>query len=176
MEIDIIADIRYGGRIMKEETWLYLLTDDDRFDEVSSNAYKRLIGKDGSVAFPELGGQFIHLAIIHMQHENKETKRVKAIEFRLCKLTPDGSLDPKFRERRMKMEVELASIQPERHTSSKVVDASQKFQERRYNNEFSWTPTVSMVQQLSSLIRDKSKGILATRDIMYQILHLTATA
>ena len=161
---------------MKEEVWSFLLEQESRFREVSSESLDRLVNEDGSKAFPQLGGEVILVALVYMRSEHEKPKQVKAIEFRRCRLTPDGSLDPNFKERRKQMTAELASIQPQKHESLKVVDASRRFKERRFRNEFSWAPTVSMVQQLSAMIHEKTKGALESRDIMYQILQLTATA
>ncbi|OIP66475.1 MAG: hypothetical protein CO150_09065 [Nitrospirae bacterium CG_4_9_14_3_um_filter_53_35] len=161
---------------MKEEVWSFLLGQEDRFQEVSSESLNRLVNEEGSQVFPQLGGKVILAALVHMRCEHEKPKQVKRIEFRRCRLTKDGFPDPAFKERRKQIIAEIASIQPQKLGYPNVVDASQRFKERRFQNEFSWTPSVSMVQQLSAMIHEKTKGALGSREIMYQILQLTATA
>ncbi len=161
---------------MKEKVWTFLLDNEERFQGIPSDVYLRFVKKSDSRAFPHLGGEFILLAIVHIRHDKKRPKRVKAIEFRRCKLTSDGSLDPVFKDRRREMCTELASIRPRIECTPKVVDASFRFKERRFQNEFCWTPTVSLVQEISGRIQEKTEGVLESRDVMYQILNLTATA
>lgn len=161
---------------MKEEVWAFIVDSKERLQEVPSKSVQTLMDEEDSKVFPKLGGKTTRMAVIRLRHPKGRPRKIAAIEFRCFKIKKDGSLDPKFRERRKRMTVELASIRPQKHVSPKVVDASRKFKERRFHNEFSWTPTVSMVQQLSAMIHDKTKGALKSRDIMYQILNLTATA
>lgn len=161
---------------MKEEVWTFLLENQNGFEEVSSEDVSRLFEEKNAKVFPGLGGKLLHLAIVRMSHDNGELKKVRGIELRRCKLTKNGSLDSKFKEKRKKLTAELDAIEQSTHRSPKVVDATLRFKERRFKNEFTWTPTVTMVQKLSSMIQEKSKGVLVTREIMYQILHLTATA
>ncbi|MEK6777045.1 MAG: hypothetical protein AABY87_09215 [bacterium] len=161
---------------MKEEVWSFMLDQENRFQEISLEAFDRLVNEEDSRAFPQLGGQVMLVALVHMRCEHDKPRQVKAIEFRRYRLTHNGSMDPNSRERRKQMTAELASIQPQKQNSGNVVDASRKFKERRLHNEFSWAPTVSMVQQLSAVIHDKTKGPFEPREIMYQILQLTSTA
>lgn len=161
---------------MKEEVWTFVLDSQERLQELPSESFRKLIEIEDSQALPELSGRTVRVAVVHLRHVKGRPRKVGAIEFRRVKVTPEGSLDPNFRERRKRMNAELASIKPQPHDSSRVVDASRRFKERRFYNEFSWTPSVSMVQQISALIQDKTRGVLETREVMYQILSLTATA
>lgn len=161
---------------MKEEVWAYLLNDEDNFQEVSSERLRRFLERPDSRTFAEFGGKFVRLAVIYISQDRKEAKRVAAIGFRRCKLTRNGSLDPKFREKRKNMTAELASIQPRKKDLFNVTDHSDQFEDRRRHNDFSWTPTVSMVQKLSVLVQQRTEGTLGSREVMYQILSLTATA
>jgi hypothetical protein len=161
---------------MEEKIWAFLLDNEEWFLEIPSEVYLRLVNKDDSRAFPHLGGKFLLLAIVHIRHDRKRPIKVKAIEFRRCKLTSNGSLDSAFKDRRKAMCAELASIRLRKECSPKVIDASFRFKERRFHNEYCWTPTVTLVQKLSAGIQAKAEGVLESREIMYQILHLTATA
>jgi len=161
---------------MSAELRIFYLDEHDQFREIPAETYRRFISRADSRAMPGLGGRMVRLAVVRLQQRGEDPPRVAGIAFRRCKVTADGSLDPAFKEKRRKLKAELASIKPRRPPSPKVVDASRRFRERRFRDEFAWTPTVSMVQRLSTLLEQGSSGLLGSREIMYQILQLTATA
>lgn len=162
---------------MKNRKWVFMVNDQEGFFEVDADTYERLLSEEASKAFPEFGDRIIRLAIVHLHFRKAKPEKVHAIEFRRCKLTPQGSLDPKFREKRKQLTAELASVRPlHREEKENVIDAARRFKERRFQNEFTWSPTVSMVQKLAELIENRSEGKLRSRDALHQILTLTATA
>lgn len=161
---------------MKGDVWVYLLNErEKRFVEIDSMNFLGLLAGEEGVRFADYGGKMLRAAIVQMECDGDKAVRIEAIEFRRCQLTPDGGLDPQFKEKRRQMESEMASMKPVK-PSPKVVDASKRFKERRFRNEFNWTPTVSMVQHLSELIQERSKGHTTSKDALYQILNMTATA
>ncbi|NOY52247.1 MAG: hypothetical protein GXP58_01335 [Deltaproteobacteria bacterium] len=162
---------------MKNRKWVFRLNEEGLFSEVDADTYERFLSEEDSKAFPELGGRIIRIAIVHLHFRKARPEKVRAIEFRRCQLTPQGSLDPKFREKRKQLTAELASVRPlPGEEKENVIDAAKRFKERRFQNEFTWSPTVSMVQKLSGLIENRSEGKLRSRDALHQILTLTATA
>jgi len=162
---------------MKSKKWVFMVNDEGLFFEVDAEAYERLFSEEDSRAFPEFGGRIIQTAIVHLFFRKARPEKVRAIEFRRCMLTPEGSLDPKFREKRKQLTAELASVRPlPGEEKENVIDAARRFKERRFQNEFTWSPTVSMVQKLAELIESRSEGKLRSRDALHQILILTATA
>ena len=161
---------------MHAELRVFYLDENERFREIPAETYRRFLSRADSRALAGLGGRMVRLAVVRLRQEGGDPPRVAAVAFRRCKVTPEGSLDPAFKEKRRRLKAELASIRPRRPVSPKVVDASRRFRERRFRDEFAWTPTVSMVQRLSALLEQRAAGVLASREIMYQILQLTATA
>lgn len=162
---------------MKEELWAYVLNEEDRFSEIASAAFQKFLENKGSHRFPEYGGRMVRAAIVHMRCDKEYPVEVVAIDFRRCQLTEDGALDPMFKEKRKKLESELASMKfRKRDPDAKVVDASRRFKERRFSSEFTWTPTVSMIQNLSEIIHERSGGHMDSKDALHQMLSLTATA
>jgi len=162
---------------MKNRKWVFRVDEEGGFSEVDAAAYERFLSEEDSKALPEFGGRMIQFAVVHLHFRKAKPEKVRAIEFRCCRLTPDGSLDPKFREKRKELTAELASVRPLPGAEQEnVIDAAQRFKERRFQNEFTWAPTVSMVQKLSALIESRSEGKLRSRDALHQILTLTATA
>jgi hypothetical protein len=162
---------------MKERTWVFLLTDEGAFQECNPGDYERMISEEDLAVFPEWGGRMLRIAVVHLGYRKGKPEKVKDIEFRRCKLTPEGALDSKFKEKRKRLRAELASVRPiAMLQGNNVIDATTRFKERRFQNEFTWSPTVSMVQKLSNLIEEKSEGDLRSRDALHQILSLTATA
>ncbi|MDX1763212.1 MAG: hypothetical protein R3231_02710 [bacterium] len=163
---------------MKGDVWVYILNDRDQsFIEIDGMNFLSLLAGEEGVLFPDYGGKMVRGAIVHMQCDNDKAVGVEGIEFRRCQLTAKGGLDPHFREKRKQMESEMASMKPAKRKKAppNVVDASKRFKERRFRNEFSWTPTVSMVQRLAELIQDRSNGHTKSKDALYQILNMTAT-
>jgi hypothetical protein len=161
---------------MKKEIFVYRLIRRGKFEELPHDLFRQIISCDESKPCPALAGKMIQLAVIRMARGAAGRKKVGAIEFRRCKLLSDGFLDPAFRERRKQLKAELASLEPKSVRPPNVVHATREFKERRFRNEFSWTPTVSIIQELSNLVEEKSAGSLLARDVMHQILDLTATA
>lgn len=160
---------------MKGDVWVYLLNDKDKcFVEIDGMNFLGLLAGEKGIFFPDYGGRMLRAAIVHMHCDGHKAVRVEAIEFRRCQLTAKGGLDPHFKEKRKQMESEMVSMKPVK-PAPKVVDASRRFKERRFKNEFSWTPTVSMVQHLSDIIQERSDGHTAAKDALYQILNMTAT-
>ncbi len=157
--------------------WVFLRKADGGFENLPSELYRTLISEKGSAVFPEFGGRTLEIALVHLELDLEMPVRVRAVEFRRCKLTKKGSLDQRFQERRKKLTSELASIRPHRMPAgSNVVDAARRFKERRFVNEFAWTPTISMVQELARRIEEKSEGSLKAKEVLHMILRLTATA
>jgi len=163
---------------MKNRKWVFRVDQEGGFSEVDAVTYERFLSEEDSKAFPEFGGRMILFAVVHLHFRKAKPEKVRAIEFRRCRLTAEGSLDPEFREKRKKLTAELASVRPlpGGAEKAKVIDAAKRFKERRFQNEFTWAPTVSMVQKLSALIESRSEGKLRSRDALHQILTLTATA
>ncbi len=158
----------------------FLLGQDGRWREFSSEIYPRMMEEEDFSAFPEHGGKMIRVALVCLDEAGSEQKGkmdVRAIDFRRCKLTPQGAVDPQFREKRAALKEELAVLTGASvKKNAKVVHAARRFKERRYRNEFSWSPSVSEVQKLSALIERKTGGALNKREVLEKILTLTASA
>jgi hypothetical protein len=158
----------------------FILGEDGQWREFPSESYQRMMEEESFSAFPEHGGKMIRVALVCLEKGGRARKGkmdVRGIDFRRCKLTPRGGVDPQFREKRAALKEELAVLTGSKvKKSTKVVDAARRFKERRYRNEFAWSPSVSEVQKLSGLIEQRTGGALDKREVLEKILTLTASA
>ncbi len=158
----------------------FLLGQDQQWQEFSSEIYQRMMEEEDFCAFPEHGGRMIRVALVCLEQTGSGRKGkmdIRGIDFRRCKLTPQGAVDPQFREKRAALKEELAVLTGVKtRKSTKVINAARRFKERRYRNEFAWSPSVSQVQKLSALIEQGTGGALNKREVLEKILTLTASA
>lgn len=119
----------------------FFLDEDDHLHRVAMKRLTRLLlRRDGSEKFPEFAGRRVRYALVFVELRGRKPAAIKYTEYAILKLDGEGRLDTAERERAARMAVDMiSSRRPE--TGGTVIDASRRFNKKRYEHEFRWEPS-----------------------------------
>jgi hypothetical protein len=124
----------------------YLLAEDSTIHRLARSAFYDLILEKVAVPFPELNGQRVRLATIHVRLDGRRPVSVAGATFNYMTFRNDGFFDSAEWEQDSDFTIqtwELPTLDP----PPSVLDGRARFDERR-REDGTWTPTDELRQRL----------------------------
>ena len=120
---------------------LYIVEDDDSLKRFPLNRYERMLrGLPGEV-LPQYSGRRMRSICAAIELINRKPAEILRLDFSYLAFDSEGKLDRSEFETATMLGIDLLAqikpIDPKR----KVVDASHRFAEKRYKDQFLWSPT-----------------------------------
>jgi hypothetical protein len=124
----------------------YLLAEDGTIHRLARSAFYDLILEKVTVPFPELSGQRVRLATIHVRLEGRRPVSVAGATFNYMTFRDDGFFDSGEWDQDSDFTIRTWEI-PKLDSPPSVLDGRPHFDERR-RQDGTWTPTDELRQRL----------------------------
>jgi hypothetical protein len=124
----------------------YLLAEDGTIHRLARSAFYDLILEKIAVPFPELSGQRVRLATIHVRLDGRRPVSVAGADFNYMTFREDGFFDSGEWDQASDFTIQTWEI-PKLDSPSSVLDGRERFDARR-RQDGTWTPTDELRQRL----------------------------
>jgi len=118
----------------------YLVGDDGQIHRLAQKTFFRILEQKTATPFPELKGQRVKLATLHVQLDGKRPIAVAKASYNFITFDDDGILDSSEWDQAFADTVATWTIHS-RSKSSTLIDARARFTDRRHDHEMTWNPT-----------------------------------
>ncbi len=124
----------------------YLLAEDGTIHRLAQSAFYDLILQKVAVAFPELSGQRVRLATIHVRLDGRRPVSVASASFDYMTFRDDGFFDSGEWDQHADFTIQTWQI-PKLETPPAALDGRERFDARR-REDGTWTPSDELRQRL----------------------------
>jgi hypothetical protein len=118
----------------------YLVGDDGEIHRLAQKTFFRILEQKTATPFPELKGQRVRLATLHVQLDGKRPIAVAKASYNFITFDDDGILDSSEWDQAFADTVATWTIHS-RSKPSTLIDARARFTDRRHDHEMTWKPT-----------------------------------
>ena len=124
----------YGFRI-------FLIDEADKIIRIAAARFDRLRGRDPKEALIQYKDSRIRYAMVTLELENRRPISIVRIDYGYLSLDSEGRLDQKFLDAENMTALSMIPSIRFPDESPNIIRASEKFAQKRFINEFTWSPT-----------------------------------
>ena len=135
----------------------FIIDDDDTVHKISYAVYKRLMAQDSSEQLKRYAGQRVRYALIAVEVKDRKPVDILHTEEGFFVFDSDGRLDLSSRKEEIKLIFDSLAPNTLNNSSSRVVDASNHFAKKKYEDKYNWKPTPQIAKTIIGMIFGKSK-------------------
>jgi hypothetical protein len=126
----------------------FLIDENDKIQQLPQTRHKKLENGDPKAAFPEYGNARIRCAEIAVELENRAPVGIVRSAYNYMKFDADGNLDQAFADEMGRVIAEMMGDMPWPGDPDNVVRASGRLAWKRFQEEFTWTPSRELERAL----------------------------
>jgi hypothetical protein len=128
-------------------TRIFIINEDDTIVEVTLEMIKKIQKKDSEDSFSEYKGAIVRYAEIILDIDESMPISIVRSVYGYFKFDSEGKFDRDFLDKEARLSIEmLPSL--ENSKSTNIVDANDRFAEKRLKNEFRWSPAFELEQAI----------------------------
>jgi hypothetical protein len=137
---------------------IFLVHDDDSLKRLPMTRYKRLLRREPEECLPQYSGKRIRYALVVVDFVDRRPVEIAHVQYSILSFDSEGRIDQveKGKEARLAMEVRppLLSVDD----SSQVVHARHRFAKKRYDDRYTWKPTIEIQAKIAAAIFGTDPG------------------
>ncbi|MFH0725090.1 MAG: hypothetical protein V2B19_01825 [Pseudomonadota bacterium] len=126
---------------------IFFVNDQDEIKRISYASFERILRRDPKQAHHEHKNSRIRYAEVVLEVENRKPVSIVRIVYGYLKFDSKGYADKKFLAEEQRVAMGMMSL-PLPGDSSIVVHASDRFAQKIFKDNFSWTPTFELEQTI----------------------------
>ncbi|MCW8879394.1 MAG: hypothetical protein OQJ89_01550 [Kangiellaceae bacterium] len=136
---------------------VHFLDEEGQISRISTAKFNELTSTGVSEHFKAYAGQSVRCAVSFVQIENRKVKHISYTEYSIIHFDQNGNQDEAESARELELAMSGFNIlekvrkHREKGESGNVLNLNPKISERKYQNDFNWTPTQ---EQINAIIRD----------------------
>jgi len=120
---------------------IYVVEDDDSLKRIPLTRYERMLRGVPGEALPQYAGRRMRSICAAIDLINRKPAEILRLDFSYLAFDSEGKLDRSEFEKSLGLGIDLlAGIEPV-DPKRKVIDASHRFAEKRYKDQFTWSPS-----------------------------------
>jgi hypothetical protein len=120
---------------------LYIVEDGDSLKRIPFNRYERMLRGMPGETLPQYAGRRMRSICAAIELVNRKPTEILRLDYAYLWFDSEGKLDRSEFEKSLSLSIDLLAgvkpIDPKR----KVIDASHRFAEKRYKDQFTWSPS-----------------------------------
>ncbi|CAB1076127.1 hypothetical protein D1AOALGA4SA_3925 [Olavius algarvensis Delta 1 endosymbiont] len=120
---------------------VFLIDEADKIVRISAARFDRLRDRDPKESLLQYKDSRVRYAMVALKLENRKPISILRIDYGYLTLDSEGRLDQNLLDAGKQAIVNMIPSINFPDESSNIIDASDKFAQKRYINEFSWSPT-----------------------------------
>jgi len=120
---------------------IYIVEDDDSLKRIPLTRYERMLGGVPGEALPQYSGRRMRSICAAIDMINRKPTEILRLDFSNLAFDSEGKLDRSEFETAVRLGMDLLAPFETTAPKRKVINASHRFAEKRYKDQFSWSPT-----------------------------------
>jgi hypothetical protein len=128
---------------------IFFVEEDDRVRSISYARFRRFYFLDDkNEKFPEYAGKRLRYAFIIIDLEERKPLSIRRSDFSTIQFDSEGRLDKADRLRGAALAMNSSPRVYSKPAMPSVIDANYRFSGKRYAQEFRWTPSAEVMNQI----------------------------
>jgi len=127
---------------------IFLLDEADKIIRIPATRFDRIRDRDPKELFPQYKNSRIRYAMVILELENRKPILIARIDYGYLAFDSEGLVDQKFLDTEGQVAISMMPSIPLAGEPANVVHASDKFAQKRFENEFTWTPSFEVEQAI----------------------------
>jgi hypothetical protein len=125
---------------------IYFIDEADRITRIPLTRFERIRDRDPEEKFSKYSGSRIRYVEIILELENRKPISINRIFYGYLQFDAEGKVDKDFLSREGQVIVNMMPSMSVQENPDNIIDASDKFAQKRFKNEFTWTPSFELEQ------------------------------
>lgn len=131
---------------------IFFIDKDDNIKKIPLSRFERIYARDPKELLPEYKDSHIRYSEVVVELENRKPISIARIVYGYLQFNSNGQVDEEFLDIEGQVAINMLPSISLPGESEKVINASDKFAQKRFKNEFTWTPS----PELEEIIIEKS--------------------
>jgi hypothetical protein len=126
---------------------IFFVNDKDEIKRISHTSFERIFNRDPKEVHLEYKNTRIRYAEVILEIENRKPVSIVRIVYGYLKFDSNGHADKEFHNEEQRVAMGMISL-PLPGESSNVVHASDRFAQKAFKDNFSWSPSFALEQSI----------------------------
>lgn len=127
---------------------VFIIDEEDQLKRISMTRFDRIRDRDPKESLPQYKNSRIRYAMVILGLENRKPVSILRIYYNYLVIDSEGLVDQKFLDTEGQVAISMMPSIPLPGEPANVVHASDKFAQKRFENEFTWTPSFEVEQAI----------------------------
>lgn len=144
---------------------IFFVDSGDNVKRVAVARLNRMLERrDRADSLPVYAGKRVRVAVVLIEVEGRRPVAIKDVSCGVLTFDREGLLDTQSWGEQMRLTANvmspLAALMPPQRSSGQVIDAQQRFDERRYDHEYKWRPSPEVMKAIEAeIFREKKRRL-----------------
>ncbi len=127
---------------------VFIIDEEDQLKRIPATRFDRIRDRDPKESLPQYKNSRIRYAMVILGLENRKPVSILRIYYNYLVIDSEGLVDQKFLDTAGQVAISMMPSIPLPGEPANVVHASDKFAQKRFENEFTWTPSFEVEQAI----------------------------
>ncbi len=127
---------------------IFFIDENDKINRIPASRFKRIRNRNPKETLSEHKNSRIRYAEVILELENRQPISIARIVYGYLQIDSEGKVDKEFLEKEGQVAVSMMPSIPFPGESETVVYARDRFAKKRFNDEFTWTPSFELEQDI----------------------------
>jgi hypothetical protein len=120
---------------------IFFIDNDNKIKKIPLSRFERIFARDPKELHPEYNDTRIRYAEVIVEMENRKPISILRIHYGYLLFDSKGRVDQEFLDREAQVAIGMLPPLSISRESEKVINADDKFAQKRFKHEFTWAPT-----------------------------------
>jgi hypothetical protein len=127
---------------------IFFIDKDDNIRKIPFARFERIYARDPKEILPEYKDSRIRYAEVVVELESRKPFSIARIVYGYLQFDSNGQVDEEFLDTEGQVAINMIPSISLPGESGKVINASDKFAQKRFKNEFTWTPSTELEESI----------------------------
>ena len=127
---------------------IFLIDEADKITRIPATRFDRIRDRDPKESLPQYKNSRIRYAMVILELENRQPISTARIDYGYLVFDSEGRVDQKFLDTEGQVAISMMPSIPLPGEPKNIVHASDRFAQKRFKDEFTWTPSFELEQEL----------------------------
>jgi len=127
---------------------IYFIDEDDKITRIPMTRFERIRDRDSKESLSEYKNSRIRYAEVILELENKKPILISRIVYGYLQFDSEGKVDKEYLNTVGRVAISMMPSIPLPGEPDNVINASDRFAQKRFKDEFRWTPSFELEQEI----------------------------
>jgi len=127
---------------------IYFIDENDEITRIPMARFERIRDRDPKESLPEYKNSRIRYAEIILELQNRKPISIARIVYGYLKIDSEGKVDREFLKTEGQVAINMMPAISLPGEPENIVHASDRFAQKRFKDEFTWTPSIELEQEI----------------------------